>query len=117
MNPSRQQCFPPLLLIVLGIPACATREGVQITDRLFPGAVAGDRGPFLTRLVDDFTGEAIAGAEVFLVGESMHPIAGEFWFTHRGSSDADGFVRIARPNGDRDWNLQVVRHPRYGTGV
>lgn len=115
MNPSRQQCFLTLLLIVLGIPACATREGVQITDRLFPGAVAGDRGPFLTRLVDDFTGEAIAGAEVFLVGESMHPIAGEFWFTHRGSSDADGFVRIARPNGDRDWNLQVVRHPRYGT--
>ncbi len=115
MNLSRQQCIPPLLLLVLGVPACATREGVQITDRLFPGAVAGDRGPFLTRLVDDFTGEAVAGAEVFLVRESNHPIAGEFWFTYRGSSDADGFVHIARPNGDRDWHIQVVRHPRYGT--
>ncbi|MBM3962365.1 MAG: hypothetical protein FJ306_10750, partial [Planctomycetes bacterium] len=83
MNQFRQQCILPLLFLVLGIPACATHEGVQITDRLFPGAVAGDGGPFLTRLVDNFTGEAVAGAEVFLVGESVHPIAGEFWFTHR----------------------------------
>jgi len=115
MNLSRPHCIPLLLLLVTVVPACTTGEGVQITDRLFPGAVAGDRGPFLTRLVDDFTGDAVAGAEVFLVRESNHPIAGEFWFSHRGTSDADGFVRIDRPNGDRDWHLQVVRHPRYGT--
>lgn len=81
---------------------------------LFPGAVAGDRGPYLTRLVDDLTGAPVADAEVFLTGERGTPIAGEFWFTHRGRSDADGFVRIPRPAGNRDWNVQVVRHPRYG---
>jgi hypothetical protein len=81
---------------------------------LFPGAVAGDRGPYLTRLVDDLTGVPVADADVFLTGERETPIAGEFWFAHRGRSDADGFVRIPRPAGNRDWNVQVVRHPRYG---
>jgi hypothetical protein len=110
---TRQRCTPVALLLLAS--ACAVPEGVQIVDCLYPGAVAGDRGPFVTRLVDDFTGEPVVGAELFLVAESDTPIGGEFWWTHRGTSDAGGFVRIARPNWDRDWHIQVVRHPRHGT--
>ncbi len=104
-----------LALPLLAFTACVAPERVTIADELFPGAVAKDRGPYLTRILDDFTGEPVAGAEVFLVEESKAPMAGEFWFSHRGVSDAEGFVRIARPNGDRDWHLQVLRHPKYGT--
>ncbi len=92
-------------------------QEISITDELFPGAVAGDRGPLLTRLVDDLSGEPLDGAEVFLVAERETPIGGEFWWTHRGTSDAEGFVRIARPNGNRDWHILVVEHPRCGVAT
>ena len=106
----------PLVAALLLASAVPTQQ-VTLTEALYPGAVAGDRGPLLARLVDDLTGEPLAGAEVFLIAESKTPIAGEFWWTHRGSSDADGFVRIDRPKGDRDWHIAVVKHPRTGVAV
>lgn len=111
MNVTSLRYTCPFLFAV----AAAAQDTTTVVDTLFPGAVAGDRGPLLTRLVDDLTGEPIAGADVFLIGERNTPIAGEFWWVHRGKSDAEGFVRIDRPNGDRDWGWWVVRHPDRGT--
>lgn len=105
------------LAAALSLVGALPAQQVTLADQLYPGAVAGDRGPMLTRLVDDLTGEPLAGAEVFLIAESKAPLAGEFWWTHRGSSDADGFVRIDRPKADRDWHIAVVKHPRNGVSV
>ncbi|MBL8737738.1 MAG: hypothetical protein JNL12_15000 [Planctomycetes bacterium] len=107
--------LPFVVALVLAGPVPA--QQVTLTEALYPGAVAGDRGPLLTRLVDDLTGEPLAAAEVFLIAESKTPLAGEFWWTHRGTSDADGFVRIDRPKGNRDWHIAVVKHPRTGVAV
>lgn len=71
----------------------------------------------VSRLVDDFTGAPIAGAEVFLVDESKTPIAGEFWYSTRAVSDAEGFVRIDLPPGARGMGRQVVRHPSCGVAT
>ncbi len=91
------------------------QERVQIVDAVFPGSFDGKDDGLVSRLVDDLTGEPIAGAEVFLVTESETPIAGEFWFDASATSDADGFVRIARPARPRGWDLVVMRHPVRGT--
>lgn len=97
----------PGLAVVL-----AAQDRITIVDDLYPGATAIGGGHVLTRLVDDFTGEPIRGADVFLTGERSTPIAGEFWWDQRGSSDADGFVRIAtRARGSIEL---VVRHPVHG---
>lgn len=114
------RCIVPFAFVaaaLLATAAPAVAQQITIAEQLFPGAVAGDRGPLLKRLVDDLTGEPLAGAEVFLIAERQTPIGGEFWWTHRGTSDADGFVRIDRPNGDRDWHILAVRHPRCGTAT
>lgn len=105
--------FVVALVLAGAVPA----QKVTLAEQLYPGAVAGDRGPLLTRLVDDLNGEPLAAAEVFLIAESKTPLAGEFWWTHRGPSDADGFVRIDRPKGNRDWHIAVVKHPRTGVAV
>lgn len=105
--------FVVALVLAGAVPA----QQVTLADQLYPGAVAGDRGPLLARLVDDLTGEPLAAAEVFLIAESKTPLAGEFWWTHRAASDADGFVRIDRPKGNRDWHIAVVKHPRNGVAV
>lgn len=115
MRMSPWRCTLPFVSVLLAGFACA-QTTVTLVDELLPGAVAGDRGPYLTRLVDDLS-EPIADAEVFLVAESNTPIAGEFWFSHSGRSDADGFVRIPRPNGDRGWHWQVMRHATRGVAV
>lgn len=99
------------------LTAATAAAQVTITDELFPGAAAGERGPYLTRLVDDLSGAPIAGAEVFLVPEHGTPMCGEFWFEHRGTSDADGFVRIDVPTPVRKWHWQVMRHPTAGVAV
>lgn len=119
MNVSSVRCIVPFAFAFFALLAIAAAPAQQITiaEQLFPGAVDGDRGPLLKRLVDDLTGEPLAGAEVFLVLESKTPIGGEFWWSYRGTSDADGFVRIDRPNGDRDWHILVARHPRNGVAV
>lgn len=109
MNLSPLRCTLAILLCAGSLAA----QTVTIADDLFPGAVDGDVAPLLTRLVDDLSGEPIAGGEVFLVRESKTPIAGEFWFTYRGKSDADGFVRIPRP-GALPWHWQVMKHPQLG---
>lgn len=105
------------LAAALSLVGAVPAQQVTLADQLYPGAVAGDRGPLLTRLVDDLSGEPLDGAEVFLVAESKTPLAGEFWWTHRGTSDGDGFVRIDRPKGDRDWHIAVVKHPKAGVAV
>lgn len=97
------------------LAACAAQEGVSYSDAFFPSfATFGDTGCYVRRLVDDLTGLPIAGAEVFLVTESRTPIAGEFWFTARGVSDADGFVRISVPIGKPQWHVQFARHAGHG---
>jgi len=112
MNLSLLRCSLPFVALLAAVGLSA--QQVTIADELFPGATATGSGPYLTRLVDDLSGEPIAGAEVFLVAESDHPIAGEFWFTHRGVSEADGFVRIPQPDGKRGWYWQVMKHPTLG---
>ncbi|MFN7671795.1 MAG: hypothetical protein ACK5S5_15230, partial [Planctomycetota bacterium] len=123
MNVSSARSIVPFAFVAAALLATAVTSAgakaqqIKIAEQLYPGAVEGDRGPLLKRLVDDLTGEPLAGAEVFLIAESNTPIGGEFWWTHRGTSDADGFVRIDRPNGDRDWHILAVRHPRCGTAT
>jgi hypothetical protein len=123
MNVSSARSIVPFAFVAAALLATAVTSAgakaqqITIAEQLYPGAVEGDRGPLLKRLVDDLTGEPLAGAEVFLIAESKTPIGGEFWWTHRGTSDADGFVRIDRPNGDRDWHILAVRHPRCGTAT
>ena len=118
MNMSSARSIVPFACAaLLATVAAATAQQITIADKLYPGAVEGDRGPLLKRLVDDLTGEPLVGAEVFLIAESKTPIAGEFWWTHRGTSDADGFVRIDRPKGNRDWHIAVVKHPQTGVAV
>lgn len=90
------------------------REGVRLADRLYPGDPDPADGFLITRLVDDFTGAPVVGAEMFLVDESNTPIAGEFWYSSRAVSDAEGFVRIDLPPGARGFGWQVVRHPAHG---
>ena len=42
------------------------------------------------------------------------PIAGEFWFSAKGTSDDDGFVRIPLAGLPRQqFHMQVVRHPDH----
>jgi hypothetical protein len=114
MNVSPLRCTLGLVAAFLFADAAAAQ--VTIADDLYPGAVVG-RGDYLVRLVDDLDGEPIAGAEVFLVAESQHPIGGEFWFSHRGVSDAEGFVRIPQPKLVRDWHWQVMKHPVRGVAA
>jgi len=93
----------------------SAQERIRHTDELFPGGVAADDAAWLvTRVVDDLTGAPIAGAEIFLVGEHKTPLAGEFWFSRKGSSDADGFVRIPLADLPERWDIQVLRHPQHG---
>jgi hypothetical protein len=120
MNVSSARSILPFAIVaaaLLATAAVATAQQITIAEQLYPGAVEGDRGPLLKRLVDDLSGEPLAGAEVFLIAESKTPIGGEFWWTHRGTADADGFVRIDRPKGNRDWHIAVVKHARTGVAV
>lgn len=95
----------------------AEPDRIQVVDEWFPGAeVAGD-GWILARVVDDLTGAPVAGAEVFVVGERLAPIAGEFWFERRVETDRDGWLRVQVGDlaGRRD--LLVLRHPEYGVAA
>lgn len=116
MRMSRRRCTLPFASALLAVAASA-QTTVTIADELFPGASPGQRGTYVTRLVDDLDGSPIAGAEVFLVAESNTPIAGEFWAIDSGVSDADGFVRIPQRDAVRGWHWQVMRHPARGVAV
>jgi len=50
---------------------------------------------------------------VFYILESAAPIAGEFWYSAKATTDADGWLRP--PNGPLEYHMQVVRHPDHGT--
>jgi hypothetical protein len=108
-------------VLVIALSSCAAsarcQDRLTISDALFPGAVEPGRGVLISRLVDDLTGEPVAGAEVFLINEHKTPIAGEFWFLGRFLSDAEGFARLDLPPGDRGTGQLwwAVRHPRHGT--
>ncbi|MBX3462944.1 MAG: carboxypeptidase regulatory-like domain-containing protein [Planctomycetes bacterium] len=118
MNLSSLRYTTPFLAGLVALAAgAAAKAQVTIADLLHPGAVAGERGPYLVRLVDDLSGEPIAGAEVFLVAEHKTPMCGEFWFEHRGTSDAEGFVRIDGQHPVRRWHWQVAKHPTRGVAV
>lgn len=93
--------------------ALPTQDKVTVVDALYPGAVPLGGDPVLMRLVDDLTGEPIGCADAFFVAEHDAPIAGEFWWEERGTSDADGFVRVNRPR-VKGANEVVVRHPTHG---
>jgi len=117
-----QVSFPRVTLLCALLAACATpeafREGVRVSDRLYPGAVTEAEGAVVTRLVDDLTGQPLAGAEVFLVEEHNAPIAGEFWFTSRFVSDSEGFVHLEGPPGGNSLGgWIVVRHPSCGVAT
>lgn len=100
-------------------PAPAIAPELPTAERLYPGGVDVQTDTFVTRLVDDLSGEPVAGAEVFLCEESNTPIGGEFSCWAKGTSDAEGFVRIPIGQGRKGYGLPVVRHPdhaEYGTG-
>lgn len=124
MDLSPARCTPPgsararslRLAAAALLAACSTGDGVRHSDATFP--VEADLHEwYVRRVVDDLTGAPIAGAEVFLVRESRTPVGGEFWFSHRGVSDGDGFVRIRLPHAQRDWHIQVLRHPGHGVAT
>jgi len=100
---------------VAAVGTVAAQERVQVVDTTFPGSFVGKDHGLVSRLVDDLTSEPIVGAEVFLVTESETPLAGEFWFDAKGTTDAEGFVRIPRPAAPRGWDLVVMKHPTRGT--
>ena len=97
---------------------CSQRESQLFftatpTTEIYPG---GNEHPswLVARVVDDITGTPIANADVFLVREADTPVAGQFWYTRKVKSDANGWMRA--PIGDiKDkWHMQVLRHPQYG---
>lgn len=102
-----------VILHLFLVGAAFTQDRIEYTDALFPGAHHEDW--LLTLVVDDLTGEPIAGAEVFLVLESKTPIAGEFWFTRKAATDANGILRMPLVDIKKQWHMQVLRHPGYGT--
>lgn len=69
------------------------------------------------RVVDGITGSPLGGAELLLVRESKTPLAGEFWFTRRATSDANGFVRVRTDDIKDQWNWIVLRAPGYGAAA
>ncbi|MGB3969643.1 MAG: carboxypeptidase-like regulatory domain-containing protein, partial [Planctomycetota bacterium] len=116
MNVSSVRTTLSAFLLALLVAACVGpepfREGVRGNDQL---ALQDD--VLLTRVVDDLTGAPLIGAEVFLVDESRTPIGGEFWYSVRAVSDAEGFVRIALPTGATSFGWQVVRHRECGVAT
>jgi len=88
-------------------------DRITFTDELMPGCE--EVGWLVFRVVDDLTSLPVEGAEVFLVKEAETPIAGEFWYTRKGRTDANGVVRIPTADIAKQWHVQVLMHPDYGT--
>ncbi len=112
----RYTSLPALLLGPFAPFAAATaqQDSVRYTRQVYPEYVVVQRGDELwrtCRVVDDLTGEPIAGAEVHLVPEHDQPLAGRFWSDRSAKSDADGFVRI-RGEDARGWTMLFA--PGYG---
>ncbi len=100
-------------MLLLGASPLLAQDQVTFTDELYPGSE--DPDWFVSLVVDDLTGEPIAGAEVFLVEESETPLCGEFWFTRRGVTGPDGVLRIPIGDIQGQWHFAVLKHPRHGT--
>ncbi|MCA8975057.1 MAG: carboxypeptidase regulatory-like domain-containing protein, partial [Planctomycetes bacterium] len=107
LSPSR--VILPLALCV----AMAAQDRIVLTDA--PCPCGHDPERFVSLVVDDLTGAPIAGAEVFLVRESETPMAGEFWFLRKGTTDADGVIDIPIDGIAHGVHMQVLRHPEFGT--
>lgn len=106
-----------MLSLLLTSALFAQDAGVHFTNDLLPAdhpQQLDGRTWLVRRLVDDLTGAPVADAELLLVDEHTTPIAGEFWFTRRATSDADGIVRIEVGDIPGTWDLEVVRKPGYG---
>jgi len=107
----------PTVVLVLAAPFAARQDAVRSTTDLYPGDSIVERGGerwLCRRIVDDASGRPIAGAELFLVKESLAPIAGEFWSTRSATSDADGFVRVRIDDIEGQWDIQVLRADGHG---
>ena len=104
-----------MVLACVHLPLLAQTRIEHTTD-IYPG---GNEHPswLVARVVDDITGTPIANADVFLVREADTPVAGQFWYTRKVKSDANGWMRA--PIGDiKDkWHMQVLRHPQYGVAA
>ena len=96
-----------MVLACVHLPLLAQTRIEHTTD-IYPG---GNEHPswLVARVVDDITGTPIANADVFLVREADTPVAGQFWYTRKVKSDANGWMRA--PIGDiKDkWHMQVLR--------
>lgn len=104
----------PLVPFAPFAAANAQQDSVRYTREVYPADTKERRGDELwrtCRVVDDLTGEPIAGAELHLVPEHEQPLAGRFWSDRSAKSDADGFVRI-RADGARGWTMLFA--PGYG---
>jgi len=101
-----------VFLLCAGLSLTAQARIEHSTD-VYPG---GDCYPdwLVSRVVDDLTGAPIAGADVYLVKEADTPIAGEFWYTRKVKTDADGWLRAPVADIKGEWHMQVLRHPQYG---
>ena len=65
-------------------------------------------------MLDDLTGAPVAGAEVFFLRESKTPIAGDFWYLAKATSDDDGLIDVPIGKIGGDIDEQIVKHPDYG---
>ncbi|MFT4513532.1 MAG: hypothetical protein ACI91B_002235 [Planctomycetota bacterium] len=111
-----------LVLGLLLAPHAASQEPAFTTERYPYNALQtpGDERWLTGRIVDGLTGQAIPAAEVLLIGESAHPMRGEFWSQMRGVADADGFVHMrvdAGAQGYEKWHWVCVRAKGYGPRV
>ncbi|HEB53290.1 MAG TPA: hypothetical protein ENI87_08560 [bacterium] len=119
VSPLRVIRILPILPILAACAAAApAQQQVEVVDELFPGALERPHETWIvSRVVDDLTGAPIAGAEVLLVREREAPIAGEFWFTRKVTTDGDGWLRAPVHDIQGRWHIQVLRHPDYGVST
>lgn len=71
----------------------------------------------MSRVVDDLTGAPIAGANVYFIKEVDTPIAGEFWYTRKVTTDEGGWLRAPVADIQDQWHMQVLRHKDYGVAA
>lgn len=111
VNLSSLRVSSAIALATLGSGLVAQAR-VELTEDRVPGQFY--RPDWLCfRVLDDLTGAPVEGAEVFFLRESKTPMAGDFWYLAKATSDEDGLIDV--PVGKiGDIHEQIVKHPDYG---
>ena len=97
-------CVRSTFVVLALLTACVSPERITVVDAPMPLEAHADGQPYVVRLVDDLSGEPVAGAAVVRVPDGA--TAGEAIERVLASSDHEGFVRMpASP----PWAEHVVR--------